>query len=174
MENVTKLLEKINPDFCGATLRDCFRLGHYNKDQTQSRPILAKLNRTVDVANILSNRAKYPNEINIKPNLTKEERSRQSKLLAERWHLMQPGIDKKSIKIKKSSIYIQEKLHSSVQNSSFCPVDQPPADSDRNLEPPSNSHSHSSSDDTTTSTGAGDTPSPTDTKSPTGCGDSNI
>lgn len=63
MENVTKLFEKINPDFCSATLRDCFRLGGYKKDQTRPRPILAKLNRTVDVANILSNGAKYPNEI---------------------------------------------------------------------------------------------------------------
>ena len=87
---------------------------------------------------------------------------------------MQSGIDKKSIKIKKSSIYIQEKFHGSVQNSSFCSVDQPPADLDRNLEPSSNSHSHSSSDDTTTSAGAGDTPSPNDTPSPTGSGDSNI
>ena len=153
-ENITKLFEKINSDFCSATLRDCFRLGHYKKDQTRPQPILVKLNRTVDVANILSNRAKYPNEINIKPDLTKEERSCESKLLAERWCLMQSGIDKKLIKIRKSSIYIQGKLHGSVQNSSFCPVDQPPANLDTNLEPPSNSHS--SSDNTTTPAGAGD------------------
>ena len=67
---------------------------------------------------------------------------------------MQSGIDKKLIKIRKSSIYIQGKLHGSVQNSSFCPVDQPPANLDMNLEPPSNSHS--SSDNTTTPAGAGD------------------
>ena len=76
---------------------------------------------------------------------------------------MQSGIDKKSIKIKNSSIYIQEKLHGSVQNSFFCPVDQPPADSDRNLEPSSISHSHSNSNDTTTFASADDTPSSTDT-----------
>ena len=65
---------------------------------------------------------------------------------------MQSGIDKKLIKIKKSSIYIQGKLHSSVRNSSFCLVDQPPDSSSMNLEPPSSSHS--SSNNTTTPAGA--------------------
>lgn len=156
-DNVTKLFETINPDFCSTTLRDCFRLGRYKKDQTRPRPILVKLNRTVDVANILSNRDKYPNEINIKPDLTKEERSCESKLLAERWRLMQSGTDKKLIKIKKSSIYVKGKLHGSVKNSAFCLVEQPPTNSDMDLEPSLNSHL-----------------SPGNTMAPTGASDSNI
>ena len=155
-ENIIRLFEKINPDFSSATLHDCFRLGRYKKDQSRPRPILAKLNRTVDVASILSDRAKYPNGINIKPDLTKEERSCESKLLAERWRLMQSGTDKKLIKIKKSSIYIQGKLHGSVRNSSFCLVDQPPASSSMNLEPPSSSHSSSNNSTTPTGSNAND------------------
>ena len=53
-DSVTSLLEKINPGVCATTVRDCFRLSHYKKDTARPRPILVKLNRVVDVANILS------------------------------------------------------------------------------------------------------------------------
>ena len=62
-----------------------------------TQPILIKLNRVVDVVNILSKKPNYPTEINIKPDLMKEERICESKLLAERWKLMQSEIDKKTI-----------------------------------------------------------------------------
>ena len=96
-DSVTSLFEKINPGFYTTTVKDCFRLGHYKKDMACTQPILIKLKRVVDVANILSKKPNYPTEINIKPDLMKEERICESKLLAERWKLMQSEIDKKTI-----------------------------------------------------------------------------
>lgn len=71
--------------------------------------------------NILSNRPNYPPKINIKPDLSEEERICESLLLTKWWKLMQIGTDKKVFKIKKSSLYIQGKLYGRVQNSSFAP-----------------------------------------------------
>ena len=110
-EEVTNIFEKITPSFSGSTLRDCHRLGHYKKNHSRPRPILAKLNRVLDVANILSNNSSYPSTISIKPDLSPEERSCEYKLLAERWHLIQSGVDRKSIKIRRPSIYVNGKLH---------------------------------------------------------------
>ena len=129
-DSVTSLFEKINPGFCATTVRDCFRLGHYKKDMARPRPILVKLNRVVDVANILSKKPNYPTEINIKPDLMKEERICESKLLAERWKLMQSGIDKKLIKIKRPSIYVQGRPYGRIQDSTFCLVEKSSTQSD--------------------------------------------
>ena len=125
-EEVTNIFEKITPSFSGSTLRDCHRLGHYKRDHSRPRPILAKLNRVLDVANILSNNSSYPSTISIKPDLSPEERSCESKLLAERWHLIQSGVDRKSIKIRRPSIYVNGKLHGKVRNSVFINADQLP------------------------------------------------
>ena len=108
-ENVTNILEKITPSFSGSALRDCHRLSRFTKNQTRPRPILAKLNRAVDVTNILSNRPNYPTNVNIKPDLSPEDRTCESKLLAERWRLIQSWIDKRSIKIRRPSIYVNGK-----------------------------------------------------------------
>ena len=40
-EEVTNIFEKITPSFSGFTLKDCYRLGHYKKNQSSS-PYLSK------------------------------------------------------------------------------------------------------------------------------------
>ena len=148
-ENVTNILEKITPSFSGSALRDCHRLGRFTKNQTRPRPILAKLNRAVDVTNILSNRPNYPTNVNIKPDLSPEDRTCESKLLAERWRLIQSGIDKRSIKIRRPSIYVNGKLHGKVHNSVFINADQVSMETEEAINsvrcPPSNASTDSPS-----------------------------
>ena len=86
---------------------------------------MTKLNRAVDVATVLSNRNLSPKGISIKPDLSKEDRQRESLLLGERWKLIQSDVDKKLIKIKSSTIYVQGRKHAQVINNSLQFFDQP-------------------------------------------------
>ena len=80
---------------------------------------MVKLNRTIDVANILSNKSSYPENITIKPDLSTKEREIDKLLMKKRWSLIQSGVNRKLIRIKKSSLYIQDTLYGRVENSSF-------------------------------------------------------
>lgn len=103
-----------------SSLRDCRRLGKYAKNESKHRPILAVLNSTADVNNILSRRhlLKTPS-ISIKPDLTPEERKTNSILLKERWKLISLGTDRRNIKIRGSNIFLNGRLHGKVINSVF-------------------------------------------------------
>ena len=117
--SVISIFQKINSNLNESAVRDCFRLGRFNQSRDRSRPILVKLNRTIDVANILSNKSSYPENITIKPDLSPKEREIDKLLMKKRWSLIQSGVDRKLIRIKKSSLYIQDTLYGRVENSSF-------------------------------------------------------
>ena len=55
----------------------------------------------------------------IKPDLTPEERKAESVLLKERWTLMQLGFDRKRIKLRNKSIFVDSKLYGHYQNGAF-------------------------------------------------------
>ena len=59
--------------------------------------------------------------INIKPNMTVEERLRESILLKERWNLIQSGILKNVIKIQGSRLYVRSALYGQFKDSKFVP-----------------------------------------------------
>jgi len=82
-----------------------FRLGKY-RDSSKPRPILVKLNRTIDVSLLLSKAKSLPKDIRIKPDMTREERHIESLLLKERWTLIQNGIERKFIKIRSNKIFV--------------------------------------------------------------------
>jgi len=63
----------------------------YQKKLPRPHTILLKLNHSIDITTTLANRAQADQ--------TKEERQRESFLLSERWKLMQPGTDRREIKI---------------------------------------------------------------------------
>ena len=52
-----------------------------------------------------------PKPYSIKPEVTKVEHLRNSALMKERWSLIVSGVDRKSIKIQSSSIYVENKLY---------------------------------------------------------------
>jgi len=97
-----------------------FHLGAYRQSNSCPCPILVKLNRSIDVINILAKQASYPSNIVIKPDLPPEEHNVQKILLSERWRPIQSGTERTSIKIRKSSIYISGKLYGKVTNQLFC------------------------------------------------------
>ena len=73
-----------------------------------------------------------PKGITVKSDQTQEERQRDSLLLAERWKLMQSGVDKKEIKIKLSTIYVKGMKHGQIVNKCFqyYPSSNPPVHSE--------------------------------------------
>ena len=51
--------------------------------------------------------------------MSPEERSIEAEFLKQRWSLIQSGIDRKFIKIKKASIYVSNKLYGSIKKLKF-------------------------------------------------------
>ena len=98
---------------------DCFRLGKFKSQQTRPRPILVKLQRSIDVSAILANRWSLSSPFLIKPDMSPDERTIESTLLGERWSLIQAGHDRKRIKISNNRIYLDSKLFGEVIDSHF-------------------------------------------------------
>ena len=119
LNKTSETLSKIDSNLGNLSIRDCFRLGKYEQQHSRPRPVLVKLNRSVDTITILTKQSQYPTGIVIKPDLSPQERNIQRIVMSERWKLIQSGIDRKQIKIRASSIYISGKLHGSVEGSQF-------------------------------------------------------
>ena len=118
--------------------------------------VLVKFIRTLDVSSILSKRSVLRPPINIKPDMFPEERLRDSILLKERWSLIQSGISRSDIKIRKSHLYVKNKPYGQYQNSVFV-HSVPPASSlagishdQASIAPLSDSHSVCQSQSTST------------------------
>ena len=133
LSSVSEVLSNLDPLVSVSSVSDCFRLGKFNDDKT--RPILIKLTRSADVVSVLSNRHKlssFPG-IRLKPDLSPEERKRESLLLKERWELINNGISKTTIKIRGNNLYVSSKKYGSVRNCEFhlSPVNTPEENSER-------------------------------------------
>ena len=113
------ILTTMKADINSFSIRDCFRLGKFKKERTHPRPHMVKLNRAVDVTSILSNRSRSPTGVSIKVDLTQEERRRDALLLAERWRLLQSGVDKKLTRIRFSDSYVRGKKYGEVVDGCF-------------------------------------------------------
>ena len=89
-------------------------LAYYSKiilrRYTLPRPILVSFNRAIDVSTLLSKTSSLPNGIQIKRDMTKDERLVESILVKERWALIQKKTERKSIKISGNKIFINNKL----------------------------------------------------------------
>lgn len=109
------IFQKLNSYLNQSAIRDCFCLGRYNKSHDCPGPILVKLNRSTDIANILSNRSSFPENITIKPDLSPKEREIDALLMKKRWSLIRSGVDRKL----RSSLYIQDTLYGRAEDSSF-------------------------------------------------------
>lgn len=119
LSNVVKLITKVDENINPLSIRDLHRLGKYQDNSIRPRPILTKFNRAIDVSLLLSKTGSLPNGIRIKPDMTPEERHTESILLKERWALIQKNIERKVIKIRGSRLFVNNKLHGEVKNSSF-------------------------------------------------------
>ena len=121
VEKVTQIVTEGENSINPLSLRDLFRLGKY-RESSKPRPILVKLNQTIDVSLLLSKAKSLPKDIRNKPDMTRKERLIESLLLKERWSLIQSGMDRKFIRIRNNKIFVHNiKLHGQLQivNSSF-------------------------------------------------------
>ena len=100
-------------------IRDCQRLGKYNSSSGRPRPILVTLNSTAQVSHVLAHRHSLPSHVSVKPDRSFSERKSERILLSERWKLIQAGSDRRSIKLRNSSLYLNGRLHGKVVNGTY-------------------------------------------------------
>uniref|UniRef100_A0A1X7SEC5 Uncharacterized protein n=1 Tax=Amphimedon queenslandica TaxID=400682 RepID=A0A1X7SEC5_AMPQE len=82
-----------------SVIRDCVRIGRYDRNHQQPRPLLVKFNCSKSVNTIIKRSSDLPQGITVKKHLTKHERYINSVLLRERYRLVtDDGIEKRSIK----------------------------------------------------------------------------
>ena len=119
VESVTSTLQSLDLKDTEHCIRDCIRLGKY--DSTRHRPLLVKLASTCMVSTILANRAKLASTpgITIRPDLTKQERATESLLLKEQRLFINAGTEKKKIKIRGNTLFVNNTKFGSVTNSEF-------------------------------------------------------
>ena len=98
IDNCVRILKQADNDINIQSVRDCVRLGKFNSSNTRPRPLLVKLTRIPDVDSVLYNRSNITEGILVKPDMSRDERHKESILLKERWSLTQSGVDKKHIK----------------------------------------------------------------------------
>ena len=90
------------------------------------RPILVKFVRIEDVSKVLVNRRAAKSPVVVKPDMTKEERVRESTLLKQRWNLINSGVPKQAIRISRTKIFVNNVEYGAYsQNGFVCAGDNP-------------------------------------------------
>ena len=125
-EAIVQSLQQKIPSFNALSIRDCRRLGKYERPNTSShrpRPILVTMNRVSDVSLVLSTRFPSSN-IYVRPDLSPEARRVQSIVRKERRSLIQQGgIEQSAIRTQGNCIYIGDRLHGRVLDNDFVRCD---------------------------------------------------
>ena len=100
---------------------DCIRLGKYRVGQSQPRPILVKFNNIKVVRSVLFGHSNTDRSgVVIKQDLSKEERHITSILLKERYRLVsEDNVEKGMIKIRGPKIFVNNRLHGTLQSGTF-------------------------------------------------------
>ena len=117
LEKIVSVLPSVNP----TSIKDFHCLGKFKKNQDRPRPIIiiVKFLRILDAAAVLSNLDKISSPFSVKPDMTPEQRSIESKLLKERYNLIQQGFSRRNIKTRNSRLYVSDRLYGEVKNSVF-------------------------------------------------------
>uniref|UniRef100_A0A1X7U142 Zinc finger PHD-type domain-containing protein n=1 Tax=Amphimedon queenslandica TaxID=400682 RepID=A0A1X7U142_AMPQE len=114
-DKVASVLGDSVPSLSSVSVRDCLRLGKYDRHSTKPRSLLVKFNSSKDVQSILSERTNIHTSdgspVYVKRDLPLKERKIESYLLKERRSLLDKGTARSSIKIRGSGLYIDTLLH---------------------------------------------------------------
>ena len=94
------ILSGIDDNIDENSLIDCHRPGKFYEQNMNTRPILAKLVKPIDVLCILSKHDRLRGNISIRADLIKQERENEKLLLKERWALIKSGVPRSDIKIR--------------------------------------------------------------------------
>jgi len=116
MENVIEALLKTDNEIQSADIKDLYRLGKYDPENERPRPLLIKLLRSNMVFDILSSKTKLEAPIYIKPDMTYQERQKERILLKERRSLIDQGTERRHIKIRSDSIFVNNKFYCKVSS----------------------------------------------------------
>jgi len=122
LEKVLPILNIIDTSIGESSISDIHRLGKFSADNSPPRPLLVKFLRALDASTVLLDKSKIKNPIQIKPNMTPEERKTESILLHERWNFIQQGIDSKAIKLRNRQILISNQLYGKVTDFKFIKI----------------------------------------------------
>uniref|UniRef100_A0A1X7SIT1 Uncharacterized protein n=1 Tax=Amphimedon queenslandica TaxID=400682 RepID=A0A1X7SIT1_AMPQE len=114
VSNVLARLEENSEHIC--LIRDCRRVGRYNPQSERPRPLLVTLGSTSDVSYILSKRRSLTSPLSIRRDFSPSQRSDRSILFREKDKLVESGIDIATIKIRKSHLYVSDRLVGRVAN----------------------------------------------------------
>ncbi len=112
LAKVISVLSKVDGSIQPQAIKDHYRLGKYDQDRQRPRPILVQFLRSADVSNILSKTSSVEPPYSIQHYMTPAELARNAILLKKRWAIRtETGTDLKQIKIHKHSIFVEDKLH---------------------------------------------------------------
>lgn len=117
LEKVSEIFKSIDNSINDHSIKDLFRLGKFDSGRSRPRSILVKFVRCADASKVLSKVSSLSQPFIVKPDMSAAQRVRESILLKERWSLLQSGTNRKSIKIRNSSIYVNNILHGTVDSS---------------------------------------------------------
>jgi hypothetical protein len=106
LSKVESVLVDIDGSLKSSSIKDCYRLGRYSADQEKPRPLLVKFVWIEDVSKVLANRRAAKSLIVVKPDMTQEERIRESTLLKHRWNLISSGVPNRAIKISRVKFFV--------------------------------------------------------------------
>ena len=138
LDKVTSIVTQGENSVSPLSIRDLLRLGKYCDQSKKPRPILVKLNRTIDVTTLLIKARSLPKETRIKRDMSHKERLTESLLLKERWSLIQSGIEQTVIRIRANKIFVKNKLHGQIIDSSFVPQQQQQQSSETDMDSSNN------------------------------------
>ena len=116
LENVIEALSKADDEIEPNDIKDLYRLGKYDSKSERPRPLLIKFLRSSVVLDLLSSKSKLEAPTYIKPDLNPFERQKERLILKERRALIDKGTERRNIKIRNDSLYVDNKLHCKVSN----------------------------------------------------------
>ena len=119
LSKVESVLVDVDGSLKSSSIKDCYHLGKYSADQERSRPLLVKFVRIEDVSKVLAKRWAAKSPIVVKPDMTREERIRESTLLKHRWNLICSGVPKRAIKISRAKIFVNNVEYGTYSQSGF-------------------------------------------------------
>ena len=128
LDNILSVFASINMKVEANSIKDCYRLGKFIPSRSKPRPILVKFLRSLDTSLILTNKKLLTPPIYIKPDMTPEEKAKESILLKERKALIEQGYERKSIRMYKNCLYLNDQLFGQCNESGFHRTDAPPPD----------------------------------------------
>ena len=121
MEKISQIFNSINVRVDPTYILDCFRLGRLKLQQTRPRPILVKLQCSIDDNAILANKSTLSSPLSIKPDilLLSVQSSIESALLKQCWQLIQAGHDHRQIKFSSNCMYVNGKVFGQITDGEF-------------------------------------------------------